>query len=208
MKSFGNGSLVLLFLILVLPFGGRYLHSQLIDGPELSQPEPRPSIFEANSGYEGLWNLMDADQDGLITQDEWQRIFANHDENGDNRLSKSEIESIPVEGGCTGMPDPNQGRLEAFNRLDVNGNNVIDGPEWPGKDEAFSSMDANLNGSLSREEFISISGRFWNQPFENLDFNADGIIESSEWLDSDKSFDRLDRDRNGMIERREFYNPR
>jgi Ca2+-binding EF-hand superfamily protein len=206
MKSFSNGIFAILFLI--LPFGAGYLHSQSDDGAESSQPESRPGILEIGSGYEGLWDLMDADQDGLITQDEWQRVFANHDENGDNRLSKSEIESIPVEGGGTGMPDPDQGRLEAFNRLDVNGNNVIDSPEWPGKEEAFSSIDANLNGSLSREEFLSINGRFWNQPFENLDFNADGIIESSEWLDSDKSFDRLDRDRNGMVERREFYNPR
>lgn len=206
MKSFSNGIFVILFLF--LPFGARYLHSQSDDSPESSQPEPQTGIYEIDSGYEGLWNLMDADQDGVITQDEWQRVFANHDENGDNRLSESEIESISVEGGGAGMPDPNQGRLEAFNRLDVNGNNVIDSPEWPGKDEAFFSMDANLNGSLSREEFLSIRGRFWNQPFENLDFNADGIIESSEWLDSGKSFDRLDRDRNGMVERREFYNPR
>jgi Ca2+-binding EF-hand superfamily protein len=151
---------------------------------------------------------MDADQDGLITQEEWQRVFANHDENGDNRLSKSEIESIAVEGDGAGMPDPDQERLEAFSRLDLNGNNAIDSPEWPGKDEVFSYMDANQNGSLSREEFLSRNGRFWNQPFENLDFDEDGIIENSEWLDSDKSFDRLDRDRNGMIERREFYNPR
>ena len=208
MKSFSNGIFLILFFVMILPFGSSYLHSQSEDIPESSQPELQRSVFEADSGYEGLWSLMDADQDGVVTQDEWQRVFANHDENGDNRLSKSEIESIPVEGGGTGMPDSNQGRLEAFNRLNVNQNNVIDSSEWPGKDENFSYLDADQNGSLSREEFLSRSGRFWNQPFENLDFDADGIIERSEWLDSDKSFDRLDRDRNGMIERREFYNPR
>ena len=208
MRSFSNSILVFLFLILILPFGGRYLHSQSIDGPELSQPEPQRSIFEADFGYEGLWSLMDEDQDGLVTQDEWQRIFANHDENGDNRLSKSEMQSIPIQGGGAEMADSDQGRLEAFNRLDVNQNNVIGSSEWPGKDELFSYLDANQNGSLSREEFLSRNGRFWNQPFENLDFDSDGIIEHSEWLDSDKSFDRLDRDRNGMVERREFYNPR
>ncbi len=208
MKSFSNGILAILFLILILPFGERYLHSQSDDGPESSQPELQRSIYEADSGCEGLWSLMDADQDGLITQDEWQQVFANHDENGDNRLSKSEIESIAVEGDGAEVSDSNQERLEAFNRLDVNRNNVIDSSEWPGKDEAFSYLDANQSGSLNREEFLSRSGRFWNQPFENLDFDADGIIERSEWLDSGESFDRLDRDRNGIVERREFYNPR
>ena len=98
MKSFSNSILVFMFLILILPFGGRYLHSQSGDSPELSQPEPQRNIFEADFGYERLWRLMDADQDGLVTQDEWQRIFANHDENGDNRLSKSEMQSIPIQG--------------------------------------------------------------------------------------------------------------
>ena len=98
MKSFSNGIFPTLLLILMLPFSGRYLHSQSNDGPESSEPELQHSIFEADSGYDGLWNLMDADQDGLVTQDEWQRIFANHDENGDNRLSKSELESTIKDG--------------------------------------------------------------------------------------------------------------
>jgi len=208
MKSFSNSILIFLFLMLVLPFWGKYLHSQSGDSPELSQPESRPGIFETDFGYEGLWSLMDADQDGLVTQDEWQRIFANHDKNGDNRLSKSEMQSIPIQGSGPEMNASDQGRLEAFSRLDVNRNNVVDSSEWPGKDEVFSYLDANQNGSLSREEFLSRNGRFWNQPFENLDFDSDGIIEHSEWLESNESFDRLDRDRNGMVERREFYNPR
>ena len=118
------------------------------------------------------------------------------------------MKSIAAQSNGEGMPDPDQGRLAAFKRLDINGNNLIDSSEWPGKDKDFGYLDANQNGSLSREEFLSKNGRFWNQPFESLDFNSDGIIARSEWLDSDESFDRLDGDRNGVVEQREFYNPR
>jgi Ca2+-binding EF-hand superfamily protein len=208
MKSFSNGISAVPFLVLILSFGGMHLYAQSNSKEKSPKPERQGIRIETGSEYEGLFRLVDADQDGFITQDEWQRVFANHDENGDNRLSKKEIESISVEGTSQGMPDPNQGRLAAFERLDLNRNNVIDSSEWPGEDKGFSYLDANQNGSLSREEFLSQNGRFWNQPFESLDFDANGIIVRSEWLDSDESFDRIDRDGNGVLERREFYNPR
>jgi Ca2+-binding EF-hand superfamily protein len=208
MKSLSNRISAVPFLLLILSFGGMHLRAQSNSKEQPPKPELQGSRIEISSESEELFKLVDADQDGFITQDEWQRVFANHDENGDNRLSKKEIESISVEGIGAGTPDPDQGRLAAFERLDVNRNNVIDSSEWPGKDKDFGYLDANQNGSLSREEFLSRNGRFWNQPFENLDFDANGIIVRSEWLDSDESFDRLDRDANGVLERRELYNPR
>jgi hypothetical protein len=100
------------------------------------------------------------------------------------------------------------GRLAAFRRMDANKNDAIDPAEWPGNKRDFAYLDANHNVSLSREEFLAKNGRWWNQTFENLDFNGDKIIVRSEWLDSDASFNRLDRDSNGAIERKEFYRPR
>lgn len=208
MKSFSRGICVPLFLLGIMLFYGEYLHAQSDAKEKSPQPESQSGALETGSAREGLLRLMDADGDGFVTQEEWQRIFANHDQNGDLRLSQNEIDSIPIEGNDYTVPDSNQGRLAAFERLDSNRNNVIDSSEWPGKNKDFGYLDANQNGSLSREEFLSRNGRFWNQPFENLDFDADGIIARSEWLDSEKSFDRLDRDGNGVIERREFYNPR
>jgi Ca2+-binding EF-hand superfamily protein len=208
MKSFSIRIFAVLLMALIMTFGGRYLNAQSNGKEESPKPGSQGSLIENDSEYEGLFRLIDADQDGFVTQDEWQKIFANHDENGDQRLSKKEMESIAVEGSSEGVPDPNQGRLAAFERLDLNKNNVIDPSEWPGKDKDFGYLDANQNGSLSREEFLSINGLFWNQPFENLDFDSNGIIVRSEWLDSDESFDRFDRDGNGVLERREFYNPR
>jgi len=157
-----------------------------------------------------LLRRMDADQDGFIIQAEWNRIFAEHDRNGDRKLSPEELQPIRFKSKKESeyhTADPDAGRLEAFKRLDSNRNGAMDPAEWPGKEGDFLSLDANRDKSLSREEFLSRNGRYWNLPFENLDFNEDGVLSKSEWLDSDASFNRLDRNRNGVIERREFYNP-
>jgi len=208
MRSFSNRILVLLLLGLVLPFGLRCLNAQTGEKEKSPRPKSKSVTRAAESDTGGLLGLMDADQDGFVTRDEWQRIFASHDKNGDDRLSREEIESIPVQGSDEGAPDPNQGRLAAFDRLDVNRNNRIDSEEWPGNSKDFGYLDANQDGTLSREEFLSRNGRFWNELFENLDLDGNGIIIRSEWLDSVETFDRLDRDRNGVIEPREYYNPR
>lgn len=208
MRSFSNRILVLLLLGLVLPFGLRCLNAQTGEKGKSPRPKSKSVTRAAESDKGGLVGLMDADQDGFVTRDEWQRIFASHDENGDGRLSIKEIKSIPVQGSNETAPDPNQGRLAAFDRLDVNRNDRIESEEWPGNGKNFDYLDANQDGALSRTEFLSRNGRFWNELFENLDLDGNGIIKRSEWLDSDESFDRLDRDHNGVIDRREYYNPR
>jgi Ca2+-binding EF-hand superfamily protein len=208
MKFFSSGVCVVIFLFGILSFGGEYLHAQSDAKEEPSPPESPSGTLETISDQWGLLRLMDADRDSVVTPDEWQRIFDNYDENGDHRLSQKEIDAIPLEEEGNAAADSNRGRLAAFERLDANRNNAIDSSEWPGKEKDFGYLDADHSGSLSREEFLSRNGRFWNETFENLDFDEDAIIVRSEWLDSEESFDRLDRDGNGVIERREFYNPR
>jgi Ca2+-binding EF-hand superfamily protein len=154
-----------------------------------------------------LIRQLDTDHDGFISLKEWDGFFAGHDENGDGKLSPEEIQSTFTQSKSEDAPGPDYGRVAAFERLDKNRNDAIDKEEWPGNSKDFNYLDVNRNGSLSREEFLAKSGRWWNEPFENLDFNGDKVIARSEWLDSDASFERLDRDHNGGIDRREFYNP-
>jgi Ca2+-binding EF-hand superfamily protein len=207
MKVFRSRPIIPLAILALI-----FLQIGLFSQAKQTTPPPKPastsSILWANFNSAELLRQLDADQNGTITRDEWERFFADHDTNADNRLSADELKSIQARGADEDSLSPDYGRLAALERLDTNKNDAIDRSEWPGKEKDFGLMDSDHNGSLSREEFLSRTGRWWNEPFENLDFNGDKVITRSEWLDSDASFDKLDRNRNGVIDRQEFYNPR
>jgi len=173
-------------------------------------PEQSPAPPPAQMGVENAWlfRILDVNDDGMISQKEWDDFFADHDQDGDKRLAPEEIEASFKSGDQEESQGPDFGRIAALERLDKDHNEAIDAQEWPGKAKDFQYLDANRDGSINREEFLSMNGRWWNLPFESLDSNGDKVIMRSEWLDSKASFDRLDRNKNGAIDRREFYRPR
>jgi Ca2+-binding EF-hand superfamily protein len=150
-----------------------------------------------------LLKRIDTDGDGYVTRDEWNRFFADHDENRDGILSATEMQI--QESSARRRQETDPGVEEVFNRLDANKDNLIVEAEWAGSPAYFRRIDANRDGLVSREEFRSRNARYWNEPFENVDTNKDNVITRAEWLDSDESFKKLDRDGNGLLNRREFY---
>jgi Ca2+-binding EF-hand superfamily protein len=202
-----SGNVFRILITLAFAFPVAHLISQSKQTPRDSQPGYGTRVFGAGLDYAAMLRRLDADQDGFITRSEWDGFFDKSDSNADKRISSEELQPSLHTDGAEEELDPDRGRLAAFERLDANKNDAIESQEWPGKVRDFRYLDANHNGSLSREEFLSRNGRWWNEPFDNLDFSGDGIIVRTEWLDSNSSFDRLDRDHNGVIERHEFYNP-
>jgi Ca2+-binding EF-hand superfamily protein len=99
-------------------------------------------------------------------------------------------------------------RAAAFDMLDKDGKGYIEAKDWPGRRRAFRLMDVNRDGRITLEEFQSLRNRWRNRTFANLDIDGNRLITRDEWMDIPDDFDRLDRDKNGMIERHEFYNPR
>ncbi len=207
MKSHGVRT-ALVFLGLV--FATTLLLAQAKKSAEQARrpvPTYRDVISWSGFSAELLLQQIDADHDGVITRDEWDRFFRDHDENKDERLVPDELQSAMAKEETREELNPESGREKAFQRLDANKDSLIERSEWPGNDRSFKRMDANHDGVLSHEEFLSRNGRYWNEIFEDLDFNGDGLITRDEWLDSDVAFQRLDHDHNGVIERFEFYTP-
>ncbi|MDR1726664.1 MAG: hypothetical protein LBT74_01825 [Acidobacteriota bacterium] len=99
-------------------------------------------------------------------------------------------------------------RADFFARIDADESGKIEVAEWPGRKKAFRLLDVNRDGGVTFVEFQSRKARFWNQVFENIDLDGNRMITRDEWMDVSSGFDRLDRDKNGIIDRSEFYSPR
>jgi Ca2+-binding EF-hand superfamily protein len=149
-----------------------------------------------------LLRRIDSDRDGYVTREEWNRFFADHDDNRDGILS---LEEMRIREGESRQAELEQALEDAFSRLDGNKDNQVSTGEWPGTQKYFKRVDANLDGTVTREEFRSPNARYWNELFENIDANRDLVISRQEWLDTEESFKRLDRDRDGVVTSREFY---
>ncbi|MEM1264221.1 MAG: EF-hand domain-containing protein [Pseudomonadota bacterium] len=107
----------------------------------------------------------------LITQANAQTMRADTD--GDGRLSLAEFEAV------------SDGRVP-FEDVDTNGDGFVDADEGKAfrraarerRRDRLKAADTNGDGLLSRDEFDAVAGgRF---EFDDLDSNADGVIDADE----------------------------
>jgi hypothetical protein len=208
MKFFGSRLLIISLAVILLIFGGANLFSKGKKNPNLNPTASKEAVSEMPIDFVDLQTQIDMDKDGFIIQEEWDQFFLKADENKDNRLSFEEMQKLFRQEQEVAMVDFAAARKAAFVRLDVNKNGNIEVSEWPGKKRNFRYLDLNHDAALSLEEFTSKNARSWNMVFEDLDLDGNKIITRSEWMDLDSEFDRLDRNHNGGIERKEFYYPR
>jgi Ca2+-binding EF-hand superfamily protein len=139
---------------------------------------------------------LDRNRDGRLTQTEWLYdldTFRRVDRNRDGVLIRSEFL-----GG-----DFDDDRGDRFDYLDVNGNNRVSRDEWHASPEAFTWLDRNRDGVLTRQE---VEGDLGNQRdlFSRLDANNNNRINANEWQWSRASFDKLDVNNDGVLTRAEM----
>jgi len=106
------------------------------------------------------FRTMDANNDGVISRNEWsgtRQSFETHDWNNDDVLSGDEINEATARRGRT-VDDEAFDMMDSFDYLDVNNNSRVEPREWHGTVAAFNRLDVNTDNVLSREEMVNYRG--------------------------------------------------
>jgi Ca2+-binding EF-hand superfamily protein len=175
-------------------------------------------------GRSGKYRGLDRNNDGRISREEWRgsaRSFSAHDLNGDGYLSGNEIQ-----------PALDEEKYDDFSTIDGNRDGMVTRGEWTWSADEFNRLDDNHDGQLTRQEYVSersagadAGPQHFPTPsspqaavpttpkppatdryarFKQLDRDGDGLISRSEWDGDKKSFDQLDANDNGKLNREEF----
>jgi Ca2+-binding EF-hand superfamily protein len=146
------------------------------------------------------YRSWDRNNDGVITRAEWRgtaQAFRDRDFNRDGMLSGNEL-GLWI--------DSDNETVGTFASLDRNGNGLISRGEWRNDRASFIRTDRNGDNQISRAEFMnSNAGNIDDDlDFDAVDRDGSGRIERDEWRGTRPAFNRLDVNRDGVLNRREF----
>jgi hypothetical protein len=156
---------------------------------------------------------MDTNRDGIIQRSEWRgndRSFMNQDWNGDGELSGPEVRPGARRDANLEMADHVPNRFErfvswtkaGFTSLDHNRDRRISANEWHYDLETFRRVDRNRDDVLDETEFLGgDEDDLRDVSFDDLDWNNNGRVERDEWQGADTVFSNLDRNRDGVLSR-------
>ena len=89
-----------------------------------------------------------------------------------------------------------------FNNLDHNRDRRITANEWHFDVETFRRVDRNRDGALDQTEFLGGDvDDVRDDSFDNLDWNNNGRVERTEWYWRRRGLHDLDRNRDGVLSR-------
>ncbi len=108
------------------------------------QQEQRGSRRQGGRHQRADLQKMDANNDGVISRDEWKgrpQAFDRIDKNNDGSLTREEIASVARAKG-----------ERRFGQMDANNDGRISREEWKGNAELFTRLDTNNDGAITKEE--------------------------------------------------------
>lgn len=182
-----------------------------IGGSTASDVAAEPQRAQQRQQNNMRFRAMDVNGDGRITRDEWRgnnRSFRNHDWNGDGVLAGDEVRPNAVRNApeqdtrTTGFYNWTDA---GFRAVDVNRDDRITRAEWKYDTELFMRADRDRDGVLTMAEFLGDEtiDRDPEDSFDDLDTNNNGRIERAEWHGTRQAFDWLDRNNDGRLTRAE-----
>jgi hypothetical protein len=129
--------------------------------------------------------------------------------NGDGRLSGEEVRIGARRNTNWDTADHNPSRWEtnlswtaaAFTSLDHNRDGRLTPNEWHFDTETFRRVDSNRDNAIGRAEFLSGDDDARDVSFDDLDLNNNGRVERNEWFGSNAAYLALDRNRDGILSR-------
>ena len=172
-----------------------------------------PLTLGAQQAARTRFDAMDTNNDGVITRAEWrgsERAFLNQDWDGDGRLAGQEVAIGGRRNQNFDEADHVPNRYErfvswtpeGFGNLDHNRDRRISANEWHFDIETFRRVDRNRDGALDQTEFLGGDvDDVRDTSFDDLDWNNNGRVERSEWSGSPAVFTNLDRNRDGVLSR-------
>ena len=168
-----------------------------------SQPKPpsSPAQPKKDNPYVERFKQLDRNGDGFVVLSEWpldESSFHLVDRNKDGRLNATELLT------------PNVLRREdRFRQLDTNGDGRLGPTERQRGGTILDTLDRDKDGYVTLREYDQTRniGDAWSrrastldqQRFRSLDLNRDNRLTRPEWTGSGITFDRLDRNRDGVI---------
>jgi Ca2+-binding EF-hand superfamily protein len=165
----------------------------------VEQLEDFDTVDSMNDWSASRFTTLDRNRDGRIARAEWPYdadSFARIDRDRNNIVSRTEFL-----GG-----DFDDDRGDRFDYLDADGNNRVTRQEWHASADAFTWLDRNRDGVLSRVEVEGETTDTANPAdlFDRLDVNNDNRVNRAEWQWTRGSFDQRDANGDGVLNRREL----
>lgn len=125
--------------------------------------------------YEKVFQRMDKNEDGQITQDEFKEPkrhrIEDMDTDGDQAVTLEEMKAAQVKMAERHRQKMEQHMEERFNKMDLDGNGSVTREE--ARTAMFSHLDKDGDGMISQDEFTQPQGKHQGGHRMHGDENAD-----------------------------------
>lgn len=159
--------------------------------------------------FQELFLTLDGNNDGAIARGEvpesarpaFDRLLKLADKDGDGKLAREEYRDMLVRARDSGS----SGMATRFAALDKDGDGKISRQEFQGAPPMFDRLDADKDSFLSKTELASARPGMGTpaqfvQRLKTMDKNGDGKITREEFTGFGPNFERVDANKNGVIE--------